>query len=171
MGLHKSDSIAAIVIAVSALLEFWGDPGRELLRFDRAAIMAGEGWRLVSGHFVHLGPAHLLMNAAGMVLVWVLFGRSLSASRWLVVIVTTIAGISGGFWVFDPDLGWFVGLSGLLHGLLAAGIVLSISRQRPESVLLACLVVAKLGWEQLAGPLPGSEDTSMARWRERSQRL
>ena len=160
MGLRKADAIPAIVICVSAVFEAWGAAGRELLRYDRAAIAAGEAWRLLSGHFVHLGVPHLLMNAAGLGLVWFLFGREFGAVRWIWIVILTVAGISSGFWVLDPQLNWYVGLSGLLHGLLAAGIVGALLRQRRDAALLAVLVTAKLAWEQIVGPLPGSEGTA-----------
>ncbi len=160
MGLHKSDGIAATVIGVSAAIALWGEVGREWLRYDRAAIADGEVWRLVTGHLVHLGPAHFLMNAAGLGLVWFLFAREFDARGWLAILFAVVAGISAGFWFLDPELAWYVGLSGLLHGMLAAGIVAGLPGRRREAVILAVLVAAKLVWEQLAGPLPGSEETA-----------
>ncbi|MCH8278820.1 MAG: hypothetical protein IIC12_07825 [Proteobacteria bacterium] len=55
---------------------------------------------------------------------------------------------------------WYVGLSGLLHGLLVAGILVRLRDLNAETVILAALIVAKLAWEQFNGPLPGSETTS-----------
>jgi hypothetical protein len=54
-----------------------------------------------------------------------------------------------------------VGLSGVLHGLLVAGLLhgLMTPRRRESAVVLA-LVFAKLAYEQLAGPLPGSAATA-----------
>ena len=160
MGLRKSDILPATVIGVSGLLALFGETGRALLRFDRAAIGDGEVWRLVSGHFVHLGTPHLLLNAAGLVLVWYLFGRDMRVTGWLTVLVLGIAAISGGLWVLDPRLGWYVGLSGVLHGMLAAGIAASVSTSRTDALLLAILLAAKLAYEQIAGPLPGSENSA-----------
>jgi rhomboid family GlyGly-CTERM serine protease len=160
MGLRKSDILPAIVISVAGLLEIWGDAGREFLRYDRAAIAAGDFWRLASGHFVHLGVAHMLMNGAGLMLVWILFGRDIRTSRWLFVMILSVFAISTGFWFLDPQLRWYVGLSGLLHGMLVAGIIVAIGRRRYDAVLLGALVLGKLAWEQLAGPLPGSESTA-----------
>jgi hypothetical protein len=41
--------------AIAIILLATGDSGRELLRYDRAALAGGEAWRLLSGHLVHLG--------------------------------------------------------------------------------------------------------------------
>ena len=68
--------------------------------------------------------------------------------------------MDAGFWFLYPDLDWYVGLSGFMHGLLAAGLVVGIANRDRESIILAVLVLAKLLWEQTSGPLPGSESTS-----------
>jgi len=57
-------------------------------------------------------------------------------------------------------LQWYVGLSGLLHGMLAAGILASLPERRAEASILGVVVAGKLVFEQLVGPLPGSESTS-----------
>ena len=71
--------LVAAIGAVLLALAWWGEPLRGLLRWDRAALSAGEAWRLVTGHFVHLDLEHALLNVAGLVLVAWLF-----ASAWRV---------------------------------------------------------------------------------------
>jgi membrane associated rhomboid family serine protease len=51
-------------------------------------------------------------------------------------------------------------LSGLLHGILAAGLVERLRKPETETIVLTLLLVGKLVWEQLSGPLPGSEGTA-----------
>lgn len=145
------------MVAASVSAEFGGNASRNLLRFERTAMADGEPWRLVTGHFVHLGAAHMLMNAGALLLVWLLVGQSLTAAGWLVVIAVCLIAIDLGFWWFDPQLTWYVGLSGLLHGMLLAGLVARYRVAAAESLALGCLVVAKIIYEQVAGPLPGSE--------------
>ena len=169
MGLDKLHKAArlprhwygALGVAVFAtLLQFGGEGARELLAYDRDGLRAGEVWRLLSGHFVHLGWSHLLLNLVGLALVAWLVGHAFDGLRWLVVMVLSIAAIDAGLWYLDAGLDWYVGLSGLLHGLLAAGLFVGLARRDREALILALFVLAKLGWEQLVGPLPGSESTS-----------
>jgi rhomboid family GlyGly-CTERM serine protease len=172
MGLRQGDTSHPLTRAIAAWLppavvavlagtaELFGDAGRDALAFDRTGLAAGELWRLVSAHFVHLGVSHLLLNAAGLLLVWYLVSSSFSSSQWLLVTLLVVAGVDAGLWFLEPQLIWYVGLSGLLHGLLAAGIVAGFRPGRIDLLVLGLLVVAKLIYEQLVGPLPGSEQSS-----------
>jgi rhomboid family GlyGly-CTERM serine protease len=172
MGLSKGEEtrprtlpklawLVPAVLALAALgLLLAGDAGREALRFDRSGIAAGEFWRLLSGHLVHLGSSHTLLNLAGLVLVWFLVGRAFGWTQWLWIIAGSMAAIDLGLWFGAPSLQWYVGLSGLLHGMLAAGIVAGLAARSGEAAILAVVVAGKLAWEQFAGPLPGSEATS-----------
>ena len=146
-------AVALICVVAAA----WGDIARELLRYDRPAIADGEVWRLLSGHFVHLGYQHLALNLAGLALVWLLVGRRFGTRQWSLLATICIAVMSTGFWFLDADMHWYVGLSGLLHGLLVAGAMRGIPSLPWESVTICILVAAKLAYEQLVGPLPGSE--------------
>ena len=140
------------VIALFCVLTgAWADIARELLRYDRPAIAAGELWRLLTGHFVHLGYQHLAVNLAGLGIVWLLVGRRFGDWQWVLVAAISIAAINAGFWWLDTDLTWYVGLSGLLHGLLAAGAIRGIRELPLESVIICLVVVAKLAYEQFLG--------------------
>lgn len=150
-------ALPAVILLTSLVFELWADEGRVALRFDRSGIEAGQLWRLLTGHFVHLGWPHLVLNALGLILVWLLCGRAYSIAAWCLVIGTAVAAVDAGLWYCDPALEWYVGLSGLLHGLLAAGIVTLVIGGSMEMLVLGLLLVAKLAWEQLQGPMPGSD--------------
>lgn len=153
--------MALAVGVVAVLLQAGGDPVRELLAYTRDGVAAGQLWRLLSNHFVHLGWAHMWLNLAGLGLVAWLVGGAFDWRRWLAVAGITALVIATGFWFLYPELAWYVGLSGLEHGLLVAGLYGRVRQLDKESLVLLGFVLAKLAWEQLGGgPLPGSEATS-----------
>jgi rhomboid family GlyGly-CTERM serine protease len=124
------------------------------LRYDRAAVLGGQAWRLVSGHLVHADAAHLAWNLAGAALVWWLFAAEFTRRGWCLVMLVSTAAIDLGFVFAMPQLEWYVGLSGVLHGCMAAGLVAWLGRARdPVTLVVALLFAAKLGWEHFAGPL------------------
>ena len=144
------------------LLECGGDPIRQLCRYDRAAILQGEYWRLLSGHLVHDSWNHLLENLAGIGLLAALFPGDYSLRQWLLVVLLSLICIDVGFVCNEPQLEWYVGLSGVLHGALAAG---AVAWWRFESKVLATILtvifVGKLGWEQVQGSLPSASDMAV----------
>jgi len=171
MGLHKfKDSnknhrlmlwaVPAIIIGVSIVIMLGGEPGKELLRYDRVWIGQGEAWRFLTGHFTHLSWSHLALNSAGLLLIWFLIGQSYGFLGWIQVTLVTVATSDVAFWFLNPELYWYVGMSGLLHGLLVAGIITRLRTLDIETGVLLLLLIAKIGFEQFNGPLPGSEGTS-----------
>ena len=60
--------IFPIGILIIALVVTLQDEPTGSLRYERGAIFGGEVYRLITFHFVHLSPAHYLVNATGLVL-------------------------------------------------------------------------------------------------------
>src|SRR6266436_3351375 len=82
--------------AVLILPVVTGEAGREALRYDRVALAAGQWWRLLSAHIVHLDLDHAVLNSLGLVLMWALFARDYRPRQWLLIVVGTIAAIDAG---------------------------------------------------------------------------
>lgn len=139
-------------------LQLFGGAATELLRYDRAALAAGEWWRLLTAHIIHLTFRHAALDLAGLVLLWALFARDLSPGRWAIVVLTAAAAIDCGLWFLDPRVVWYLGISGVLHGALAAGAFARLRRGDVEGWLLAGLLLAKLAYEQIHGAMSFSGD-------------
>lgn len=152
--------LPALLVVISGIFELFGDTGRALLQYDRLAISDLEIWRLLTGHLVHLGPSHWLLNTFGLILVWLLVGMHFTSWQWLIVTVISIAGVDAGLWFFDSQLVWYVGMSGFLHGILAAGVVKGFQTVPRETLMVGVAVLIKILYEQLIGPLPGSEQSA-----------
>jgi rhomboid family GlyGly-CTERM serine protease len=138
-------------LALLVALACGGPQLTELLRYERTAIAQGEWWRLVSGHWVHLGPRHLLPDAAGLVLLWALYARELRPGSWLLVLASATAAIDAGLWWGLGAVQWYVGISGLLHGAWAAGSVAVALQGRREGWLMLAILAVKLSVEHYAG--------------------
>ncbi|MDY6946611.1 MAG: rhombosortase [Pseudomonadota bacterium] len=144
------------------LLSLLGESGRLALRYEREAVLQGEYWRLITGHLVHGSAQHLILNAAGLGLIAALFPHDYSWRAWLLIALFSVLAIDAGLVFCEPQLLWYVGLSGVLHGALAAG---AVAWWRHESRLLALVLsvifLAKLAWEQWHGALPLSGDLAV----------
>ena len=133
-----------------------GERVRALMRYDRAALAAGELWRLLTAHFVHLDLHHVLLNCLGLALVWALFARDYTPRQWTVITLAAIAAIDAGLWWWDSTLEWYVGSSGALHGIMAAGALARVRRGEAEGWVLAAFLAGKLAWNYWMGALPVS---------------
>lgn len=142
------------MIFVQALPGDW----HQALRYEREAVRQGEWWRLLSGNFVHLGWRHLALNLAGLWLGTWAFAADRSALSWLAATLVCALATGVGLWWFSPTVGWCVGLSGALHGLMIVGFgAWALRGERLASGLLV-LVVGKLLWEQSGGDMPWTDE-------------
>jgi rhomboid family GlyGly-CTERM serine protease len=123
-----SASLAA-TLALTALMlilgitSFWSVP---TLEFNRTLIAEGQWWRLLTGHWVHYGLYHLAMNAFAFVLCGYILLRHLPLRHYALLLFTCLLGASICLYWFSPELHYYAGLSGALHGLLVAGVILSL---------------------------------------------
>ncbi|MBV6416582.1 MAG: hypothetical protein CMLOHMNK_01176 [Steroidobacteraceae bacterium] len=140
----------ALLVLVACLLlpSAAGDTGRELLRYERGALAAGEYWRLLTAHVVHLDSRHAALNSLGLVLLWALFARDFTPRRWLAITIAAALAIDAGLWWLAPGIQWYVGASGVLHGVMAAGTLAHLRRGDFDGWILAAFLAGKLALEQ-----------------------
>lgn len=142
--------LLAILLTLDFVLVL-GDSGSELLRYDRSAVAAGGWWRLLTAHIVHLDLHHLLLNELGLVLMWSLFAKDYDAVEWCVVVLTGALAISSGLWWLSPRVSWYVGASGVLHSVMAAGAAKHLAERTWDRWILVLGLGIKLAWERWGG--------------------
>ncbi len=128
-----------------------GDSVGQALRYDRGAIAAGGWWRLLTAHAVHLDVHHLLLNELGLVLMWSLFARDYDPVEWCVIVLSGALAISCGLWWLSPRVIWYVGASGVLHSVMAAGCAKHLAERTWDRWLLLIALCVKLAYEQSRG--------------------
>lgn len=139
------------MIVIAGLAHVLPEAAREWLVYDRGMVVGGQYWRLVTGHFLHTNLNHLLMNSAALVILWYLFGSYLSGRKTVGLLLLLCALCGVGLFVFNSDLYRYVGLSGVLHGLMVWGSVEDIRRGAHMGKLLLLGIAVKTTWEQLGG--------------------
>ncbi len=156
---RHNGALPAFMAGLLVLLWIAGDPALASLRYERSAIDHGQIWRLLTGNLVHANGRHLLLNLAGLGLVTLLFPGEYSWRQWLMIGVAGMVAVAAGLWWASPQVEWYVGLSGVLHGLLAAGaIAWWRSRLRWLAVWLMGILIAKLLGEHWFGAVGWSGD-------------
>jgi rhomboid family GlyGly-CTERM serine protease len=150
--------LALAVAMVCLMLQAGGESAQELFQFQRQGLAQGQLWRLFSGHFIHLGWSHALMNMAALGLLVYLLADGLEAWSLVGLILAASLGVDIGLWFLQPELQWYVGLSGVLHGLFAGLLVLQWYCRAERYLWLMLLLSVKLVWEGTTGPLPMTAD-------------
>ncbi len=144
--------VTALVAAASlALLLLPG--AAELLVYDRSRVLAGEAWRLVTGHAVHLSWSHAAWN----LVLFSVAGAWLERSHrrrlsWLIGLTALARGLY--FLAFMPDMARYGGLSGVASATVVCLSLHEMPRGGPvRTVWLTVLLLfaAKVGYEILAG--------------------
>ena len=144
-----------MLVALQLLPDEW----HRALWYDRAAIGAGEYWRLLTGNLVHLGWTHLALNVAALVIGTWVFYRARTPIAWAIAQMVCSVVSSVGLYLFSPQTAWCVGMSGALHGLLMIGAIDWIREGDRVGWALLAIWSGKLIWEQLHGPLAFSTVT------------
>jgi rhomboid family GlyGly-CTERM serine protease len=91
---------------------------------------------------------------------WALFFPDYSVRGWLVILSCSLVTIDAAFFFIERDVRWYVGLSGLLHGVMAAGTIAYVRRREPGAWVLVPFLIGKLIYEQLVGTMPYSLDSA-----------
>lgn len=135
------------------LLASGGEAVTELLRYQRNEIASGEWWRMLSAHSVHLSWIHLLLNIFAYGLILVYRANYIRDKSWFVCMLVCALGVSLGLYVFSQQVHWYVGLSGVLHGLMVYVILVRISDGDRTAWAVLPLLAAKLVYEQIGGAI------------------
>jgi rhomboid family GlyGly-CTERM serine protease len=146
----------AVLSIFCLLLLLAGPQLSQVLQYDRAAVAAGEWWRLLSDNFVHLGYWHLLFNVLSLALLVLLCPERLSPMEWLRRLVVVGIGMSVCLYFFVPSVNTYVGLSGLIYGLFALGLGRQALARDEIAVICLVFLAARITWELVVGA-PRSE--------------
>jgi rhomboid family GlyGly-CTERM serine protease len=137
-----------IVIILLSIFSASLDP---LLEFNRAGILSGEYWRILTCNFVHFGFAHTAMNLAAFLLVGFSLLLELNLKHYCLLFLCCVLAVGFGVLIGNPELDFYRGLSGVLHGLIVAGLLLNTFQKRWLSYFFTALIFAKIFHEHQAG--------------------
>lgn len=119
------------------------------LAFHREQAVHGNWWQWLSAHFMHNNFMHYALNMIGLSLLYLLHGEYANLKSFCVIFLVLSLGISVCLYFFSPNLIWYVGMSGVLHGIFAWGVVIDIYLKRKTGYLLLIGLIIKLLDEQM----------------------
>ena len=141
-------ALACLVLVLQA----GGEPVYQALRYERAAVLGGQPWRLLSAHAVHLGWGHCLMNAGGLALCAAFAAGTRSWRAWATAIVVLALGVGILLVAASPQATNYAGLSGVLYGLFIWVLAPCAWRGDRVALIVLVAVLARIGWQMFHPP-------------------
>ncbi len=129
------------------LLHALGQPVFKWLVFDRQAVMHGQFWRVLTGHFVHVGLDHLGWDLLALLILGAIIEKKGAAAFWKSLLFSCSA---VSFWLMlgRAETSQYCGLSGALSGLLAAAVFCRYEATRNKFFFVVLAAAAlKIGLE------------------------
>ncbi|MFD2180150.1 rhombosortase [Veronia pacifica] len=141
----------AILAVVSQLPEI-----RDFMVWDRQLIIDhSQWWRIVTGNITHTNDNHLGMNLAALAVIYWVHKDYYKALPIAALILTCMLAV--GVAMFSSSYNLYAGLSGMLHGLFAWGIVRDIFERVRFSLLLFIGLIVKVIYEVINGGAASTE--------------
>lgn len=146
---HVSGPLLLIILCA---LFFYSEPQTShFLAYERQQIEQFEWWRLISGNLLHTNLSHLLLNLTAVVLLWALHGQYFNLHNYALMFVILSISTTLLIYFFARQLHWYVGLSGVLHGVFLIGAYFDIKQGMKTGWLLLLGVLLKVAHEQIFG--------------------
>ncbi len=120
-GTRSAPWLSGMLAILTGALYLFGGPAPSSLVYNRAAIDAGEYWRLISGHLVHCDVNHLLLNGLAFILLALLIEKQ--STKLIPSLITGIVSVNFYLWIVEVELILYCGLSGILNTLLVVALV------------------------------------------------
>lgn len=131
-----------------------------ILQYDRTAISAGEYWRLLTGQYVHITLSHLLLNLLGIWFIWLLFAEHISGWSYLWLVALSALFCNVAMWLFNPEILFYVGFSGVLYALFTWGALHDIQHNIRAGFIFLIVVICKASYEYWVAPIYMQQDNS-----------
>tara|TARA_R110002167_G_scaffold366280_1_gene594253 strand:+ start:511 stop:1107 length:597 start_codon:yes stop_codon:yes gene_type:complete len=132
------------------------------LELDRQQVLSGEIWRIWTGHLVHTNSSHFALNIVAAIIIYFTFFTRIKLGELLLCGFVFAALISVALLRLYPSLGWYNGLSGLLHALVAY-FSLRLARDEDKMFWAGLVIIwvkvlveairAQSGYESLVGDM------------------
>jgi rhomboid family GlyGly-CTERM serine protease len=152
LPVHSKHSIAPLIIIMVSIVLAISEPlSSYWLAYDRIQLDNFQWWRILTAHFLHTNITHLLLNITGLTLLWALHGHYFKMACYMSQFFVLCLGTSIGLYVFAGQMQWYVGLSGVLHGLFIIGAYLDIQNQFKTGWIMLLGVWLKVVHEQIYG--------------------
>ncbi|WKD49383.1 rhombosortase [Microbulbifer spongiae] len=119
-----------LAIILASLLSSTNPEWTSAFIFDRHALLGGEIWRILTGHFVHFSYIHLLYNLSAFGIVGYMIEKKNYSNLYLLYFFMSLC-TSISLLIFKPGMAYYGGLSGIVYGFLYYCALMGINDAQP----------------------------------------
>ncbi len=135
---------ASLLLALAVLAVFLCPGLADLLEYRRAAVLSGQWWRLVTGHFTHTSPINLAWNLGAFLALGAVC-EAADRARFRLALTVSVVAIPLALVVLSPATAAYRGLSGAASSFFALLVVLAVRRSLRDGRRAVALLVAAAG--------------------------
>lgn len=136
------------VLLIIVILHWAGPEVTQALAYVMDKIAQGQWWRLITGQLLHTNTHHLILNSVGLILLTFAFNPELNPKRDASFFIICLLCCGIGLALFFPEIHWYKGLSGVLHGYMIYFLFQSMRTNLRLSLLVLAVIMGKVIWEQ-----------------------
>ncbi|MCW9059855.1 MAG: rhombosortase [Gammaproteobacteria bacterium] len=152
--------LALVCIGVSAVSLFatlLTVSGNDAWLYQRESLLSGQWWHLLTAHFAHANFAHWALNMAGLAIIAAIYRREATASSLITVTGVLTLWVSAALLLLHPELVWYLGFSGVLHGVFAYYALRAVLAGERVQLAALAMLGSKLAYEHGFGPASATQ--------------
>ena len=152
MTFKKTFFIVLLFALVSGVLQCLPVPLQHMLHYQAGQMPAHFFYLWLTPHLIHLSPSHYLINIASLAVVLLTFRTFFTPVRFFLLFAFSAASVTLGLWCCSPGVTDYVGMSGVIYGILSAGLLWSAKKHPLLSWTAFTLIAGKVVLETFYGP-------------------
>ena len=145
----------AVVVLATAILQVINDGLAGIFSYHRADFLQNIYFEWLTPSLVHFNWMHWFFNIANLIAIVVLFYRVWSTKKLLTFFAISSAFIMINLYMFNPGIGSYVGMSGVLYALVIYGGLQNLQYNKLISVIVLLYAVLKLFFGETVNHLMG----------------
>ena len=145
----------AVVVLATALLQVINSGLVGIFSYHRADFLQNIYFEWLTPSLVHFNWMHWFFNIANLIAIVVLFYRVWSTKKLLTVFAISSAFIMINLYIFNVDVGSYVGMSGVLYALVIYGGLQNLEYDKLVSIIVLLYAVLKLFFGETVNHLMG----------------
>ena len=151
MTFKKTLYIFLLLAFISGILQTLPTTLQALFHYRAENIPSHLYYLWLSPHLIHLSMLHYIINILCLGIVLFTFKNYFTPLRFFLLFAFSALMVTLGLWCCSPQVTDYVGMSGVIYGILAAGLLLSMKKHLLLSLPIYIIVAIKIVYEVFDG--------------------